>query len=110
MGLRDQGVGNDSKGTHDRYKSFDRKYNDNISQSKGYVPSAKNLNSVATQLDVDIYDDQDVKVQVTGMKKPIELALTRNEWKLSKLSRAISVPGASGWSLIKNISLYFFPY
>ena len=59
---------------------------------QGYVPSAKNLNPVTTQLDVDIYNEKDEKVHVTNMKKPIELLLTRNKWKKPT---AISVPGTS---------------
>ena len=59
---------------------------------KGYVPSAKNLNPVATQLDLDIYNERDEKVHVSNMKKPIELVLTRNKWKKPS---AISIPGKS---------------
>ena len=60
---------------------------------KGYVPSAKNLNPVTTQLDVDIYDDSEppVKVHVTNMKAPIEMVLTRSKWKRPS---AVSTPGS----------------
>ena len=56
------------------------------------MPSAKNLNPVTTQLDIDIYNEKDEKVHVTNMKKPIELLMTRNKWKKPT---AISVPGTS---------------
>ena len=60
---------------------------------KGYVPSAKNLNPVTTQLDVDIYNDKDEKVHVSNMRKPIQMVLTRSKWKKPS---AVSVPGTSG--------------
>ena len=60
---------------------------------KGYVPSAKNLNPVTTQLDVDIYDDSEppMKVDVSNMKTPIEMVLTRSKWKRPS---AVSTPGS----------------
>jgi hypothetical protein len=57
---------------------------------QSYPTSAANLNPVTNQVDVDIYDGNDERVDVSGMKTDIEIVIGRMKVKNKE---AISVPG-----------------
>ena len=62
--------------------------------NKAYPPSARNLNRLTKMVDVDVYDENSTKLDISGLETPIKISVERMKAKDKDLG-VLKMPGSS---------------